>query len=425
MTEAFPAARLNGINHETMHATAEFLRFNGCEVLVPGALYRIDDAIFTYRELVAHVAGAIALDPTGRPLSSTAFIDQGIVAFQRIAGVTPVTKGLRMMLCREADIDSAKAMEMAREIASWAWLTAPPVSAMQKEMAIEESAHCLLHWVANVKRRILGLPVNGQQIMLYFYGIGGTLKSSIVKAILAPLGPLQGKFGNPDNVLHGHDGALVSTKVALFWDECVGMAPRHLDSMKDLVTAEEMRANPKGKDAVDVRVLASLVATSNYPPVVKFPDPAMLRRMGSICFSFPVPEEDQARYMQEKVLPFDMLAFWKAVDPEASGAEKHILARNQRRHRYKSPVEQFLTEYVTRKPGSRVLLKELHQTFITVATANNWKEHKDMSNQGLAAMLRMVGYDVKHSAKGAIIAGIELLDEPTFPQETGDETVAG
>lgn len=403
------------IDHVVIRGVVEELGQLGCEVLVTDQAYRVDDEIYSFGGLVAFLC-AHAQDADGNVLNSPASVGLGITRYQQIVGVKPVAEGLRENLCQAKDVDHAAAWAGARRIASWSLAGAGPLDAGVRELRITEAAHVILRWVENVKCRILGLPLDGQQIILDFFGESGAFKTISMKHLLSPLGDLVLKTPQLEAVLAGYAGVKAAMNVAIWLDDSVILSRSVLPILKDFVHSDNWRANSKGKDEVTVPMLASLACTHNPWPEQQYPDPALSRRLGIVHYPGALGRKQGREYVDREILSMDMVAFWKVVDPVKRQSDDDIIEASQRRFAIKDPISWFMEDCTARKSGTDTYLSDFYAAFRVRAQTGGWQVGH-WTDRSLAAWLRSQSFVLVRGAQGMKIRGLKLLQPGLLADE--------
>lgn len=399
-------AALSAIENPDMRAAALYLAKYDCKVLTPFLTYQIGSERFTERDLVALVC-AHAMREDAKNIQSPTFAQHGVTRYQQIVGITPVTLELRESLCRTSP-NSTEALRMAREIAMWSRVAGPPVErAEEREAHLEEASHLILRWVENCKRRILGMQMDGRQLMLDCWGRSGAFKSATVRALLRPLGGLAHKTNAPMDLFVGHEGVWASQYVAIWLDEFPPLPKFLLPQLKDFIFSDTWRANSKNKDAMVLPMLASLIATHNPTPDEQFPDDAMARRLGAIHYPCAMDPVRGYAFVDDVIDKFDMVSFWRAVDPVQRASDDTVVARAFRRNDLRDVFDHFLLECVSKDDKKTVLLQEVLDAFLSWGRAGNWNT-SGWNSKRVAERLRSHGYHLPKVAKGRIIRGITL-----------------
>lgn len=120
----------------------------------------------------------------------------------------------------------------------------------------------LAHWIANIKRKMKGLPIS-YQIMPVLTGKQKGGKSRAVRSLLKPLGELAHET-TLSTALRPENFTLFSSYYAVFFDEMEGVQKSSISGIKKMIT-EDMAGGRRyyTQDIVNVKNISSFIGTSN------------------------------------------------------------------------------------------------------------------------------------------------------------------
>jgi hypothetical protein len=395
------------IKEPTIAATVQAIDQFGILVHVPGTIYSRKGRAMSHRDVLAFIMSYATMN--GIALKNMVFADLAINRYTQIVGTTPITAPFRAKFAAEPDHDAAWAGVM--EVASWG-LAAATMDAAEKERLQTIHAHYILRWMENVKRRIYGLPLEDRQIVLSFWGASRANKSATAKKLIAPLQDLVWETPEIGRILLKHEGGVVSQNLALYVDDAKPMKYTELGPLKQFVFAESWVADVKIRDAVKVPMLASVIFCHNDEPGITFPDVAMAGRLGAMYHPRAFPPGERRRFTEERILPFDILSLWRAVDHVNRQSDDQVIEEAQDGLGEKLDLLQYFlsTETTKTSDASWVSLADVYTAFQVRARAGGWNIY-DYTDRKLASRLRGLGYYLGRGNGGMIVKGL-LLEKP-------------
>lgn len=399
------------IDHPTVRGVVEELGRLDCEVLVAHQLYRVGEKLYTMRDLIA-LLYAHATDADGNRFHSANGIDLGILRYQQIVGVKPPAAWAVDAFC-QGPFDSQRALRDARRIAGWSAAGVRAQGAEERRQQVEQSAHVILRFVENVKRRIMGLPLEGQQIILDFFGESGAFKTVSMRHLLSPLKNLCLQTPSLESILNGFEGVSAATYAVIWLDDSTILPRKLLPMLKQFVHAETWRANTKGEDAQFLPMLSALAVTHNPWPEEQYPDAAMSRRLGIVHYPTAMDRDRARAFVDEHIFSMDMEAFWCAVDPINRASDNRLVNQTQDRFAIQDPINWFMEECTARKGSHDVWLSDLFAAFRVRATQGGWAI-SHWTDRTLASWLRSQNYVLTRGSQGMKVKGLKLLQPGSF-----------
>lgn len=203
----------------------------------------------------------------------------------------------------------------------------------------------LQHWMRNVKRRMLGMPVT-YHIFPVFFGRQGGGKSEGLKKLLSPLKWYCMEVGSVVALTDERNFKAISEKYVAILDEMARSDRADAQILKNLVSSEVLSARALGTNRRDRFVAnCSYIGTSNNPLQEILYDPSGMRRF------YEVRCAEKGDW--DSVNSIDYRSLWRSVDPERDYLSDHrdALREHQEDIRQPTQVEQFVAELGLR-PGS-------------------------------------------------------------------------
>lgn len=211
----------------------------------------------------------------------------------------------------------------------------------QDQLAADEARAIIQSFMWQVKRKMLTRDVN-HHLMPVFTGPQGSGKTSLMKAILAPIHELTTKsdfaqITDPRNIE-------LWDAFVIVLDEMGYASKADVDDVKSLITSEHLTRRPmRTNSTMTIRQRATFIGASNRELSELIRDDTGLRRFADIPT---IQRCDWATIDQA-----DMEMLWRSVDE--NGPNPIIpflegLSKRQEEHRNKTNVEMFIEEEVHR-----------------------------------------------------------------------------
>jgi hypothetical protein len=246
--------------------------------------------------------------------------------------------GLDLVIFQERDLHLSQAIERLsfraeeKTTALEAWVTAVATGEHELVTAI------LRHWLANIKRRMLGLPV-AYHIFPVLVGRQGGGKTTALQKLLTPIRWYTMNLSSVLTLADERNFKAVSEKYVAILDEMARADKTDAQILKSLVTAETLSARALGTNRRD-RLVAncSYVGTANTSVQSLIYDPSGMRRFFELrCL-------DELRW--DVVNAIDYEAVWRSIDPDADylGPVRAALRAHQEGLRQPSLVEEFVQD---------------------------------------------------------------------------------
>ncbi len=195
------------------------------------------------------------------------------------------------------------------------------------------------HFLWQIKRKALGLPVV-YHICPIFFGKQGGGKTTAIQKLLSPIEELTLTF-NPDEATDSRVKASFGKNLACFFDEMANMARVEMEELKKLITAETLTYRPMrtNKFAI-VRQNCSFIGGSNKSMTELIYDPTGMRRF----YEFTC--QDRADF--EGINGIDYIALYNSINVELErGYIEHLLpklAEHQQARQTEDEVQHFVRE---------------------------------------------------------------------------------
>ena len=211
----------------------------------------------------------------------------------------------------------------------------------------------VLHWIWQVKRKMLGLSVD-HHMMLVFYGDQGGGKTQLILKLLSPIKGLY----FPTNFLQIIDDRLfkvVRDYAVIFTDEMAGAEKACINLVKNRISSETVTGRPLFSNEIEeVPNNATWIGATNFPIEEIIRDESGNRRFYQLsCLP-------KGGWDWDAINTSDYLGIWQAVDEnDVSPLIKLDLVsaihdRQKSLWRHKSLVEEFLIEKdLVPKPGQQ------------------------------------------------------------------------
>lgn len=200
-------------------------------------------------------------------------------------------------------------------------------------------ARVLLHWIWNVKRRLLGEEFKNE-LALIFFGPQGGGKTHTLGLFFAPLGELYSSTTLTE-VTDDRNHSLLTNLYAACIDEFQGSSKADIEKFKALVSGKERSVRRLYSNSVcKVRPNISFVITTNTHVIDVFSDSTGMRRF--VQFEFKKRDALDRAWLNERM---DFLGLWRSVDPAGpspmtEGAARQLLL-HQENLRRRDSVEDF------------------------------------------------------------------------------------
>lgn len=245
----------------------------------------------------------------------------------------------------------------------------------------EFAAAVIEHFVWQVKRKMLNIPVTGH-LMLVILGRQGTGKTTAIKKLYSPVSELATQ---PSFSMVGDERNIdLWSNAVLFIDEMQHAPKADIDTIKHAITADYLPRRPMRSNAsVDIPQLTTFIGATNKELQELIRDATGMRRFLGLRW------RSDAEW--DAVNAFDWLALWKMVDPHAGSpliGHEETLRREQEGIRVQGPVEVWLADGLIYKPGDEIAVKALYGNY------REWSERYDPD----ARLLSMQAFGVALAA---------------------------
>ena len=176
------------------------------------------------------------------------------------------------------------------------------------------SASVLQHFVWQVKRKLLELPVCHHLMPVVVSSKQGSGKTTFVRAFLSPLEELASSTALLSDFADPRSGDILEFPV-VFIDDVGRLDPRQNAALKSLLTADTVSRRQLGTSLADKRrQRATLIGTANEPINVLISDPTGHRRFVELPFRNGAISEGGDAEVWRAVDETDYALLWRSVD---------------------------------------------------------------------------------------------------------------
>lgn len=213
------------------------------------------------------------------------------------------------------------------------------------------AAAVILTIIHQIKRKLLGLPVNDHLTLTIYSSEGGTGKSEFIRALLRPLGKLSANTSLGE-LLDDRNVALWS-QYALNLDDLDESAARQRGQFRRRITQAEWTARVLGTgETRSVINNATILGTTHHRIFEIMPDRFSMRRFAELHGRETRPDDEAISAVDLADWP----AIWRSVDPEGPCpidklGFRAILRDRQAAARVRGPVEQWLDDLAPADPS--------------------------------------------------------------------------
>jgi hypothetical protein len=251
------------------------------------------------------------------------------------------------------------------------------------------TAAILRHWLANIKRRMLGLPV-AYHIFPVLVGRQGGGKTTALQKLLAPIQWYTMNLSSVLSLADERNFKSISEKYVVVLDEMARADKTDAQILKGLITAENLSARALGTNRRD-RLVAncSYVGTANTSVQSLIYDPSGMRRW------FEVRCLDELDWEAINALNYEKV--WRSVDPKADHLDsvRAQLREHQEELRQPSQAEEFVQDMGI-APGEKGNLEHRKGNDIIYDNYVRWAmqtgRRSQMDAPGLGRALKDLGF---------------------------------
>lgn len=196
----------------------------------------------------------------------------------------------------------------------------------------------LQHWMANVKRKMLGKNVQYHMFPVLVGKQGGG-KTTALKQLLSAIHWYVMNMSSVQALADERNYKSISEKYVVVFDEMARADKTDAQTLKNLITADTVSARVLGTNRRDqLQVNCSLVGTTNMPVTNLVYDPSGMRRF------FEIRCQDVLDWAV--INSMDYVGVWKCVDPAREYLQpvRVALAAHQEEIREPSQVESFVDD---------------------------------------------------------------------------------
>lgn len=225
----------------------------------------------------------------------------------------------------------------------------------------------MMHFIWQVKRKFLGLPVERHMMPVLTGGLHGSGKSTLVKLFTSPLedGTRSSDFSQ---ITDDRNIELWENTFVMILDEMAYSTRADVEKVKNIITSTTLERRPMGTNQISkIYQSATFIGTSNKTLGELIKDETGNRRF------FPVPVKDKFDY--DVINSTNYKSIWKMVDEHAECPINSILAEIseiQESERNKSAVEVWLEQFEFVK--GKYTGSDFYQEFKLWAE-DNWSRH--------------------------------------------------
>ena len=197
------------------------------------------------------------------------------------------------------------------------------------------------HWMCNIKKKLLGLPVYYHIMPIYYSRKHGSGKSISVDKLCAPLQGFYKRISF-DAINDERRTRVFSENFVLLFDELQGAQRTDINKLKFMVTAPTVTYRPmKTNDNVEIPNLSSFIGTTNEPVEEQIKDKTGMRRFWQI--------DCPDRLDWNLINSIDYIRLWQSIDeslPNGYMTEEILNQINEVQMELKEPddIESFLND---------------------------------------------------------------------------------
>ncbi len=196
----------------------------------------------------------------------------------------------------------------------------------------------LQHWLSNVKRKMLGLPVQYHMFPVLVGKQGGG-KTTALKKLLEPLQWYTMSLSSVQALADERNFRAIADKYVAVFDEMARADKTDAQILKNIITSDVVSARVLGTNRRDKLVMnCSFIGTTNTALTSLIYDPSGMRRF------FEVRCQDALDWAAINAV--DYVAALRSIDPEREYLKpmREALAAHQEEIREPSQIEQFIDE---------------------------------------------------------------------------------
>lgn len=212
------------------------------------------------------------------------------------------------------------------------------------------------HWLRNVKRGLLGLPID-DHMLIFFSGDTGIGKSRAFRELCRPLSYLMG-ITEIKTLMDTRSAPMLEDKAVVFVDEVREIPREDFTMLKTLLSGDSIAHRYMREDGTRSLFLKAAVAmASNHRLDTVLKDQTSARRFYEILC-----RDEDFDWDAINALPYE--ALWQSIDPEGRApldGHREELKAHQEELRYKSPLEEWAAEELVKDPEGYCTRKGLHE----------------------------------------------------------------
>lgn len=304
-------------------------------------------------------------------------------------------------------------MAEALPIADYAALLVEGGKPTEVEVAV------LYHFIWQVKRKALGLPVS-YHMMPVICGPTGSGKSEAIRRLLSPLGGYVLNGLSLDKIGDDRYYRQLDEHLVVFFDEMAKLEKASNESLKQVITANDLTGRRLYSNSyTSYKQRSTFIGASNASFSELIKDDTSMRRY----FYYKSP----AKMDWDKINAFDVVRLWKSVDetidtPTWITGNSFDLQKAQEAVRHKTALECFIEEgYLTATPEGSTSLFESGNAYVAFreyceASGHNYPISKQSFNKQLTERFNFVRVDLdKHNSSQLAATTARLSRIKLFP----------
>lgn len=277
-------------------------------------------------------------------------------------------------------------------------------------------------------QRIIGYALTGsvsEQALFFLHGLGANGKSTFLKTILAVLGRDYAKQAAPDVLVENrnrHPTEVADLAGVRFVASIeVSDGKRLAEALvKQLTGGDPMKARHMRQDFFQFDPTFKILLAANHKPVIKGTDHAIWRRIKLIPFTVTIPEAEQDKALDSKLLKeLPGILAWAVRgcldwQRDGLGVPSEVVDTTAAYRAESDVLTPFLDERCVRGEGFRTQAGPLFAAYRDWADANGIRSHDQLTTVSFGRELQARGFDksTDKSKRLTFYAGLDLLSDP-------------
>lgn len=208
---------------------------------------------------------------------------------------------------------------------------------------VKFEAHCLAHFIWQVKRKALGKKVKNHLCPI-FYGPQGYGKSVAIRRLTSPVEPYVYNISAKELNTIEKIGFKLADSLVAFMDELEGLNKADANAVKNVITAKNLDVRKyHSQDFISVPQLSTFIGATNNPLTEVFYDPTGMRRFVEI-------KAPMDKMMDvEAIDNFDVVSIWRGVDEKREREYIKDIWEDLNRHQKDLTPAEYIESFLTEK----------------------------------------------------------------------------